>query len=171
MSYNYRFFLSFLMILSFSFLQGQKILFDSLKYKMPIESAKAYIKTNKKKYKNFSLGKGTSYSIRNNSLVEKDQELVEVSFWSKKNLNLKQAEEYLVSTKAFLESKNYKVVYSQENWSKPLLMNKNKPCIRFVDENKNVVLAMEPRGQGSVYNVFLTYYNFDWFINQAKGTN
>ena len=55
---------------------------------------------------------------------------------TKKNLNLKQAEEYLVSTKAFLESKNYKVVYSQENWSKPLLMNKNKPCIRFVDENK-----------------------------------
>ena len=164
MFYNYKLLLSFLLIFSFNFLQGQKILFDSLKYKMPIKNAKAYIKTNKKKYKNFSLGKGTSYSIRN-------EELVEVSFWSKKNLNLKQAEEYLVSTKAFLESKNYKVVYSQENWSKPLLMNKNKPCIRFVDENKNVVLAMEPRGQGSVYNVFLTYYNFDWFINQAKGTN
>ena len=50
-------------------------------------------------------------------------------------------------------------------------MNNNKPCIRFVDENKNVVLTMEPRGQGSVYNVFLTYYNFDWFINQVKGAN
>ena len=62
---------------------------------MPIESAKAYIKTNKKKYKNFSLGKGTSYSIRNNSLVEKDEELVEVSFWSKKNLNLKHREKDL----------------------------------------------------------------------------
>ena len=50
MFYNYKLFLSFLMILSFSFLQGQKILFDSLKYKMPIKTAKAYIKTNKKKY-------------------------------------------------------------------------------------------------------------------------
>ena len=89
----------------------------------------------------------------------------------KKNLNLKQAEEYLTSTKSYLESIKFKVVYSQENWSKPLLIDKNKPCIRFVDENKNVVLAMEPRGQGSVYNIFLTYYNFDWFINQAKGNN
>ena len=67
MFYNYKLFLSFLMILSFNFLQGQKILFDSLKYKMPIKTAKDYVKTNKKKYKNFSLGKGTSYSIRNNS--------------------------------------------------------------------------------------------------------
>ena len=171
MFYNHKFFLSCLMILCFSFLQGQKILFDSLKYKMPIKIAKSYIKTNKKKYKNFSLGKGTSYSIRNNSLVEKNEELVEVSFWSKKNLNLKQAEEYLTSTKSYLESIKFKVVYSQENWSKPLLIDKKKPCIRFVDENKNVVLAMEPRGQGSVYNIFLTYYNFDWFINQVKGNN
>jgi len=96
---------------------------------------------------------------------------VEVSFWSKKSLNLKQAEEYLLSTKAHLESKKYSVVYSQENWSKPLLINKNQPCIRFIDENKNVVVAMEPRGQGGVYNIFITYYNFDWFINQAKGNN
>jgi len=171
MFYNHKFFLSFLMILCFSFLQGQKILFDSLKYKMPIKIAKSYIKINKKKYKNFSLGKGTSYSIRNNSLVEKNGELVEVSFWNKKNLNLKQAEEYLTSTKSYLESIKFKVVYSQENWSKPLLIDKKKPCIRFVDENKNVVVSMEPRGQGSVYNIFLTYYNFDWFINQAKGNN
>jgi len=168
---NHKFFLPFLMILSFSFLQGQKILFDSLKYKMPIKSAKSFIKKNKKKYINFSLGEGTSYSIRNNSLVEKNGKLVEVSFWSKKNLNLKQAEEYLISTKTHLESIKFKVVYSQENWSKPLLIDKKKPCIRFVDKNKNVVVSMEPRGHGSVYNVFLTYYNFDWFVNQIKENN
>ena len=61
----------------------------------------------------------------------------------KKNLNLKQGKEYLVSTKAHLESQNYSVVFSQKNWSKPLLINKNKPCIRFIDKNKNVIVAME----------------------------
>jgi hypothetical protein len=28
---------------------------------------------------------------------------------------------------------------------------------------------MDPRGQGSVYNVFITFYNYDWFIAKAKG--
>ena len=28
---------------------------------------------------------------------------------------------------------------------------------------------MYPRGQGSVFNVFITFYNYEWFLKKAKG--
>lgn len=138
---------------------------------MPIKKAIEYVKLNKNKFKEFALGDNTSYNIRKNSLIEKNGELVSITFWSKKNLNLNQAEQYLLSTKKYLESQGYKTVFLQKNWSKPLLLNKNQPCIRFSDKNKNVIVSMEPRGQGSIYNVFLTFYSFNWFVNQASGKN
>ena len=61
------------------------------------------------------------------------------------------------------------MVYAQENWSKPTLVKKNLPGIRFVDPDKTVVVEVDPRGQGSVYNVFITFYNYEWFLKKARG--
>ena len=60
-------------------------------------------------------------------------------------------------------------MYAQKDWSNPILVKKNLPCIRFTDQEKSVVIEMDPRGQGSVYNVFITFYNYAWFLRKAKG--
>jgi len=49
------------------------------------------------------------------------------------------------------------------------LVKKNLPCIRFVDPDKKTVVEIDPRGQGSVFNIFVTYYNYDWFLKKARG--
>ena len=72
-------------------------------------------------------------------------------------------------SRAYFESKKFKTVYAQENWSNPILVKKNLPCIRFVDKEKTVVVEVDPRGQGSVYNIFVTFYNYDWFLKKALG--
>ena len=59
--------------------------------------------------------------------------------------------------------------YSQINCSNPFLVKKFLPCICFVDKDKTVVIEFDPRGQGDIYNVFVTYYNYDWFLKQARG--
>lgn len=82
---------------------------------------------------------------------------------------MSQATAYLKKTRKYFESIDHKTVYAQENWSDPVLVKKNLPCIRFVDPDKRVVIEMDPRGQGSVYNVFITFYNYDWFLRKAKG--
>ena len=46
---------------------------------------------------------------------------------------------------------------------------KNLPGVRFVDKDKTVLIELYPRGQGTVYNVFVTFYNYDWFIKRASG--
>ena len=71
--------------------------------------------------------------------------------------------------RAFFENKNYKIVYAQENWSNPLMVKKNLPCIRYVNPDKTIVVEFDPRGQGSIYNIFVTYYNYDWFLKKARG--
>jgi mRNA-degrading endonuclease HigB of HigAB toxin-antitoxin module len=101
--------------------------------------------------------------------VGKNGKLVSLNLGSKKNLNLNQAETYLKKSRAYFESKNYNVVYAQENWSKPTLVKKNLPGIRFVNPDKTVVVEVDPRGQGSVYNVFITFYNYEWFLKKARG--
>jgi hypothetical protein len=144
-------------------------LYQDFDYKMPIDSAKNILKSKTKRLKNIAFGKGTLYAFRKKSLVERDNELISITIWSKKNLSLKEVESYLLKSRAHFESSEYKVVYAQENWSKPLLVKKNLPCIRFVDPEKTVLVEVDPRGQGGIYNIFVTFYNYDWFLRKARG--
>ena len=144
-------------------------LYNDFNFDMPIDEAKEILQKNSQTLKNIVFGNGTSYAFRKRSLVDHDGNLVSINIWSKKNLNLEQASSYLKKTRAHFESNDYKTVYAQENWSDPILVKKNLPCIRFVDSDKSVVIEMDPSGQGSVYNVFITFYNYDWFIAKAKG--
>jgi hypothetical protein len=144
-------------------------LYQDFDYKMPIDSAKNILKSKTKRLKNIAFGKGTLYAFRKKSLVERDNELISITIWSKKNLSLKEAESYLLKSRVHFESSEYKVVYAQENWSKPLLVKKNLPCIRFVDPEKTVLVEVDPRGQGGIYNIFVTFYNYDWFLRKARG--
>ena len=57
--------------------------------------------------------------------VERDNKLVSINIWSKQNLTLLEATNYLKNTRSHFESQNYKVVYAQENWSNPNLIMKN----------------------------------------------
>ena len=163
---------SFCIVLLFigisSFVNAQ-ILYKEFSFGMPIEEAKEILQENSKSLKNIVLGNGTSYAFRKRSLVDHDGSLVSINIWSKKNLNLAQATQYLKKSRSHFESNNYKTVYAQENWSDPILVKKNLPCIRFIDPDSTVVIEMDPRGQGSVYNVFVTIYNYDWFLRKAKG--
>ena len=157
--------------LTLFFLTGhaQEILFDDFYFEMDFSAAKKKLKSNQKKLTNLALGKGTVYAVRKRSLVAEDNKLISVNLWSKKNLTVKEAEKYLIISKKFFESNNYNTVYAQENWSNPILVKKNLPCIRFVDKDKTVVIEFDPRGQGDIYNVFVTYYNYDWFLKKARG--
>jgi hypothetical protein len=163
----------FLGILLFIFnvpnLVGGQVLYKEFIYDMPIDEAKKILKENSKTLKNINFGNGISYAFRKRSLVENDGRLVSINIWSKKNLSLSQASAYLKRTRKYFESNDFKTVYAQENWSDPVLVKKNLPCIRFVDPDKRVVIEMDPRGQGSVFNVFITFYNYQWFLRKAKG--
>ena len=146
-----------------------QVLYKNFEFKMHLEKATEILQENSKTLKNISFGKGTSYAFRKRSLVDHEGSLVSINIWSKKNLSLAQATEYLKKTRSYFESIDHKTVYAQENWSDPILVKKNLPCIRFVDPDKTVVIEMDPRGQGSVYNVFITFYNYDWFLRKARG--
>ncbi len=148
---------------------AQTILFDEFFFEMPLAEAKKTLKKNQKKLTNISFGTQTSYAVRKKSLVSNKGVLININLWSKKNLTLQQAEKYLLNSKTYFESKGYKTVYAQENWSKPLLVKKNLPCIRFVDPNKQTVVEVDPRGQGSIHTIFVTYYNYEWFVKKARG--
>jgi hypothetical protein len=150
-------------------LVGGQILYKEFIYDMPIDQAKKILKENSKTLKNINFGNGISYAFRKRSLVENDGRLVSINIWSKKNLSLSQATAYLKRTRKYFESNDFKTVYAQENWSDPVIVKKNLPCIRFVDPDKRVVIEMDPRGQGSVFNVFITFYNYQWFLRKAKG--
>jgi hypothetical protein len=165
--------MKFLGILLFIFtvpnLVGGQVLYKEFIYDMPIDQAKKILKENSKTLKNINFGNGISYAFRKRSLVENDGRLVSINIWSKKNLSLSQASAYLKRTRKYFESNDFKTVYAQENWSDPVIVKKNLPCIRFVDPDKRVVIEMDPRGQGSVFNVFITFYNYQWFLRKAKG--
>jgi len=148
---------------------AQAILFDEFYFEMPIAEAKQILKKNQKALTNIAFGAKTAYAFRKKSLVKEDDILISLNLWSKNNLTLKQAEKYLIDARAHFEANKYKTVYAQENWSKPLLVKKNLPCIRFVDPDKKTVVEIDPRGQGSVFNIFVTYYNYDWFLKKARG--
>ena len=157
--------------LTLFFLTGhtQEILFDDFYFEMDFSAAKKILKSNKKKLNNVALGKGTVYAVRKRSLITQENKLISLNLWSKKNLTIEETEKYLVTGRVFFENKNYKIVYAQENWSNPLMVKKNLPCIRYVNPDKTIVVEFDPRGQGSIYNIFVTYYNYDWFLKKARG--
>ena len=164
--------IKYLLILFFVFLfegAAQTILFDEFYFEMPLSEAKKTLKKNQKKLTNISFGPKTVYAVRKKSLVNEDGVLISINLWSKNNLTLQKAEKYLLESRIYFESKKYKTVYAQENWSKPLLVKKNLPCIRFIDPERQVLVEVDPRGQGSIYNIFVTYYNYDWFLEKARG--
>ncbi len=144
-------------------------LFKSFDFEMPINDAREILRVNSKTLKNLTFGGGTLYAVRKKSLVAKDGKLISMNLGSKKNLSLKLTETYLKKSRLYFESKGFKTVYAQENWFNPILIKKNLPCIRFVDKEKSVVVEAYPRGQGNIYNVFVTFYNYDWFVRKAKG--
>ncbi|MEK9612403.1 MAG: hypothetical protein VW080_00575 [Flavobacteriaceae bacterium] len=156
-----------------TFVFGSKVycqnLYDNFYFNMPLSEAKQVLKSESQKLKNISFGPMTSYAFRKKSLVDHDGKLVSINVWSKKNLTLLEAETYLIKSRKHFESNKYKTVYAQENWSKPVLVKKNLPCIRFVDSDKTVVVEVDPRGQGGVYNVFVTFYDYKWFLKKAQG--
>jgi hypothetical protein len=161
--------LIFFLSLSFNSELLAQNLFKSFVFQMPMEEAKLLLNKDSKILKNLSFGDGTIYAVRKKSLVGRDDKLVSMNLGSKKNLNLDQAGAYMKKSRAYFESKKFKTVYAQENWYDPDLVKKNLPCIRFVDQEKTVVVEVDPRGQGSVYNVFITFYNYNWFIKKAFG--
>jgi hypothetical protein len=160
------FLLSFLIL---SIVGSAQSLYKDFYFNMPIEEAKQLLKDNSKSLKKLSFGAGTSYAFRKSSLVDNEKKLVSINIWSNKNLNLTEAKKYLKNSRAYFEANSYKMVYAQENWFDPLLIKKNLPCIRFVDPKETLVVEMYPRGQGSVYNIFITFYNYDWFLRKARG--
>lgn len=155
-------------------INGQETLYDTFTFNMSIDTARVQLKNNKKKFRNIALGAKTQYAIRYTSLIgNPGDSLIIISLSSKKSLDLVAAEHYLNHTSAHFKSEGFKKVYAQENWSKPLLFEKKKPGIRFVDSKKKVLVEMEPRGQGGtggVYNVFVTFYNYNWFMEKARAT-
>jgi len=160
---------SLFFIFSFFSKINSQNLYNKFSFNMPIEEAKEILKNNSSSLKNISFGEDTSYAFRRKSLVNREGKLISINIGSKKNLTLKQAETYLKKSRAHFESIEYKTVYAQENWSNPILVKKNLPCIRFIDPDKNVVVEVDPRGQGGVFNVFVTYYDYDWFLRKAQG--
>ena len=161
--------LIFFLSVSFNFKLYAQNLFKSFVFQMPMDEAKLILNKNSKVLKNLSFGEGTLYAVRKKSLVGRDDKLVSMNLGSKRNLNLEQAGTYMKKSRAYFESKEFKTVYAQDNWFNPDLVKKNLPCIRFVDPEKTVVVEVDPRGQGTVYNVFVTFYNYDWFLKKALG--
>ena len=49
------------------------------------------------------------------------------------------------------------------------VQEKNKPYLRWVNEDKTILAEMEPRGHGGTYSVFIAFYPHDWFLKKARG--
>ena len=161
---------SAIILLSFSSpLWAQSFLYENFEYEMPIQQAKALLKKNKKTFKNIKLGSGTSYAIRRTSLKQKNQKVYAITLTSKKNLTLKEATSYLKKSRSYYEKLGYVVVYADPNWNAPLLRDPNKPCIRLVDQERKKMIEFEPIGQGAIYNLYITIYNYDWFVEKIMG--
>tara|TARA_S200000501_G_scaffold328149_1_gene327880 strand:- start:1026 stop:1547 length:522 start_codon:yes stop_codon:yes gene_type:complete len=162
--------LSGIIFLSFSSsLWAQSFLYEKFEYDMRIQEAKALLKKNKKRFKSITLGSGTSYAIRRTSLKQKNQKVYAITLTSKKNLTLKETTSYLKKSRLYYEKLGYVVVYADPNWYAPLLRDPNKPCVRLVDQERKKMIEFEPIGQGAIYNLYITIYNYDWFVEKITG--
>ena len=141
---------------------AQSLLFDEFTYKMPKKNAYSLLKKNKKKFNSLDLGPTNTFILRRGSLVFEEDELIHITIWSKSNLNLNTTKKLLNVSKNHLESKGFELVYAQPDWQNPLTKQRNKPYMRLVHKEKNILTELEPRGQGETFNIFLSYYQFNW---------
>lgn len=165
---RFKVFSIFILLYSLSVIGQDSVLYEPFRFDMSEAEAINLLKKNRKRFKSIPLGSGNIFSLRKGSLNFEAGKLYSVTIWSKKNLDLRKAEAYLKNTRKHLESKGFIMVYAQEYWDKPLQRDKDKPCIRFVNKEKNILLDVESRGQGNIYNIFLNFYNLTWFYNKTK---
>ena len=147
---------------------AQDILFDDFYFGMPKKEAKKVLLDHHKNLKEFEMGSGVVYTLKRNSLVMDKGKLVEVKVWTKSNLSLNQIVSGMKKTRKHFEGQGYRVVYEQEHWDNPELLNHNKPCLRLLDPKQTLLLEIEPRGQEGYYNIYLNYYNLEWFKKKAQ---
>jgi len=94
--------------------------------------------------------------------------LIHITIWSKSNLNLNKTKKLLKTSKNHLESQGFELVYAQPDWKNPLTKQKNKPYMRLIHKEKNILTELEPRGQGETFNIFLSYYQLNWFHDMVR---
>ena len=149
-------------------INAQSLLFDDFTYKMPKKVAFSVLKKNKKKFNALNLGTANTFILRRGSLVFEEDELIHITIWSKSNLNLNKTKKLLKTSKNHLESKGFELVYAQPDWENPLTKQKNKPYMRLIHKEKNILTELEPRGQGETFNIFLSYYQLNWFHDMIR---
>jgi hypothetical protein len=149
-------------------INAQYLLFDDFTFKMPKKNAFSLLKKKKKKFNALNLGSTNTFTLRRGSLVFEEDELIHITIWSKYNLNINKTKELLNTLKNHLESKGFELVYAQSDWRNPLTRQKNKPYMRLVNEEKKILTELEPRGQGDTFNIFLSYYQLNWFQNMIR---
>ncbi|MGB2313326.1 MAG: hypothetical protein ACPH4K_07880 [Flavobacteriaceae bacterium] len=149
-------------------INAQSLLFDDFTYKMPKKVAFSMLKKNKKKFNALNLGTANTFILRRGSLVFEEDELIHITIWSKSNLNLNKTKKLLKTSKNHLESQGFELVYAQPDWENPLTKQKNKPYMRLVHKEKNILTELEPRGQGETFNIFLSYYQLNWFHDMIR---
>jgi hypothetical protein len=149
-------------------INAQSLLFDDFTYKMPKKVAFSVLKKNKKKFNALNLGTANTFILRRGSLVFEEDELIHITIWSKSNLNLNKTKKLLKTSKNHLESQGFELVYAQPDWENPLTKQKNKPYMRLVHKEKNILTELEPRGQGETFNIFLSYYQLNWFHDMIR---
>lgn len=149
-------------------INAQSLLFDDFTYKMPKKVAFSVLKKNKKKFNALNLGTANTFILRRGSLVFEEDELIHITIWSKSNLNLNKTKKLLKTSKNHLESQGFELVYAQPDWENPLTKQKNKPYMRLVHKEKNILTELEPRGQGETFNIFLSYYQLNWFHDMVR---
>jgi hypothetical protein len=149
-------------------INAQSLLFDDFTYKMPKKVAFSVLKKNKKKFNALNLGTANTFILRRGSLVFEEDELIHITIWSKSNLNLNKTKKLLKTSKNHLESQGFELVYAQPDWENPLTKQKNKPYMRLIHKEKNILTEMEPRGQGETFNIFLSYYQLNWFHDMIR---
>ena len=149
-------------------INAQSLLFDDFTYKMPKKVAFSVLKKNKKKFNALNLGTANTFILRRGSLVFEEDELIHITIWSKSNLNLNKTKKLLKTSKNHLESQGFELVYAQPDWENPLTKQKNKPYMRLIHKEKNILTELEPRGQGETFNIFLSYYQLNWFHDMVR---
>jgi len=149
-------------------INAQSLLFDDFTYKMPKKVAFSVLKKNKKKFNALNLGTANTFILRRGSLVFEEDELIHITIWSKSNLNLNKTKKLLKTSKNHLESQGFELVYAQPDWENPLTKQKNKPYMRLIHKEKNILTELEPRGQGETFNIFLSYYQLNWFHEMVR---
>ena len=149
-------------------INAQYLLFDDFTFKMPKKNAFSLLKKNKKKFNALNLGSANTFTLRRGSLVFEEDELIHITIWSKYNLNINKTRELLKILKNHLESQGFELVYAQPDWENPLTKQKNKPYMRLIHKEKNILTELEPRGQGETFNIFLSYYQLNWFHDMVR---